>query len=69
MRQLTRRDCTISNGKYSYFSLNTNYKMNVFLCESDDKLPLAQKAVDGSAANSNLVEVYFEIDNKKNSTP
>lgn len=58
----------ISSGRFSYFSLNTNYVMNVFLCNIDDESRLAQKTVDSSTANSNLVEVYFEIDNKENNT-
>lgn len=59
----------LSYNNYSYFSINTNYILDIYLYNSlDDKreFPLAHQIFDGLVTNSNLVDVTFEFTEKNN---
>ncbi len=55
----------LSLNNYSYFSLNTDCVMDLFLYhESNRDLKLANNTFDGSVTNSNLVKIIFSINNE-----
>lgn len=49
----------------TYFSLNTDYVMDISLFHSSDKdTELANQTFDGLITDSNLTEIFFELDNE-----
>ena len=57
----------LSFNNYSYFSLNIDYIMDLYLYHKSNKdLKLANNTFDGSVTNSNLVKIYFSINNEDN---
>ena len=54
-------------GGYSYFSLNTDYELDISLYhQSDESSELAHETFNGSIPDSNIAEIVFELDNKNN---
>lgn len=60
----------LSCGKCSYFSLNTDYKLDISLYhQADDTSQLAHQTYDGSFRDSNSVaEIIFELDNENDAS-
>ena len=55
-------DCT-------YFSLNTDYIIDISLSHQSDKdSQLAHQTFDGSVANSNVIDLYFDLEDENNTS-
>lgn len=56
----------LSYNENTYFSLNTDYEMSIFLYRKNDNNSelVAQKTFDGSVTNSNQIDIFFILDNK-----
>lgn len=57
----------LTYNNYSYFSLNKNYIMDLFLYHQSNKdLKISNRTFDGSVTNSNLVKIIFTINDENN---
>lgn len=53
----------LSWGDETYFSLNTDYVIDVYLRRVSDNIESTNQVFDGSITNSNQIDLYFEFDN------
>ena len=63
--QVMSNNGMLSPSGFDYISLNTNYVMDISLYKSSDLNELlAQQRVNGIAENTNLIDIYFDLDNE-----
>lgn len=59
----------LSYSGFTYFSLNTNYEMYISLYRKTDDDPelIEQQIFDGTISNSNLINLYFDLEDENTS--